>query len=211
MASNQEYNNGDYADGDGGQQQYYEDGQQAYGDENSESLPDILYLNHYCAHAVPPQDDTEEARAVADTTWEPVRDWMRTHSADEVRAAAEQRDDAGKTALHFSCANAPPPDVIDVFLSIASETVEWPDSFGWLPIHYACAFGAGTQVIKSLAEAFPESKTTVDRKGRTPLHFALGTSTSNSPAIVALLSSTGAAAYADDNGMLVRLCYIISL
>jgi len=25
-----------------------------------------------------------------------------------------------------------------VFLSIAADTVAWPDSFGWLPIHYAC-------------------------------------------------------------------------
>ena len=53
-----------------------------------------------------------------------------------------------------------------------------------------------------MAEAFAESKTTIDRKGRTPLHFALGNSTSNTPAVVVLLSSTGAASYADDNGML---------
>lgn len=177
-------------------QQYYEGG-------FSGNVPDILYLNHYCAHAFPPQDDSDEAKAAADYSWEPIRDWMRTHSADEVRAAAEQRDDAGKTALHFACQNSPPKDVIDVFLSIAAEIVQWPDSFGWLPIHYACAYGADTQVIKILAEAFPESKTTVDRKGRTPLHFALGTANSNSPAVVVLLSSTGAASYPDDNGMLV--------
>jgi hypothetical protein len=174
-----------------------------YDDGYSESVPDILYLNHHCAHAFAPQDASEEALEAADRSWEPVRDWMRNHSADEVRAAAEQRDDSSKTALHYACQNAPPQDVIDVFLSIALEIVQWPDSFGWLPIHYACAYGAGTQVIKSLAEAFPESKTTVDRKGRTPLHFALGTANSNSPAVVVLLSSSGAASYADDNGMLV--------
>ena len=128
---------------------------------------------------------------------------MRTHTAEEVRAASEQRDDAGKTALHFACQNRPPSDVIDVFLSIAVEIVQWPDTFGWLPIHYACAYGADTDVIKSLAESYPDSKTTIDRKGRTPLHFALGTANSNSAAVVVLLSSTGAASYADDNGMLV--------
>jgi ankyrin repeat protein len=128
---------------------------------------------------------------------------MLHHDADQVRAAAEQRDDAGKTALHFACQNVPPKDVIDVFLSVANDIVQWPDSFGWLPIHYACAYGADTTVIKSLADAFPESKTKEDRKGRTPLHFALGTANSNSPAVVVLLSSTGAASYADDNGMLV--------
>jgi Ankyrin repeats (3 copies) len=187
------------------QQQQF-DGQQPppYDDGYSESIPDIFYLNHYCAHAFPPQDSSEEAREAAEHSWEPVRTWMRTHSADEVRAAAEQRDDAGKTALHFACQNFPPKDVIDVFLSIAVEIVRWPDSFGWLPIHYACAYGADTQVIRTISEAFPESKTTVDRKGRTPLHFALGTANSNSPAVVVLLSNTGAASYADDNGMLVR-------
>ena len=169
----------------------------------SECVPDILLLNQFCANATPPADASDEARTEADASWEPVREWMRNHTAEEVRAAAEQRDDAGKTALHFACQNSPPPDVIDVFLSIAVNIVQWPDSFGWLPIHYACAFGADTEVIKSLAEAFPESKTTVDRKGRTPLHFALGTSNSNSPAVVVLLSSMGAASYADDNGMLV--------
>jgi hypothetical protein len=209
MDSNQEYDEQYAQPGFQGQpqgydaQQGYDPHQQAYDGDYSESIPDILYLNHYCAHAFPPQDDTEEARIAADASWEPVRDWMRTHSAEEVRAAAEQRDDAGKTALHFACQNAPPPDVIDVFLSIAVDIVQWPDSFTWLPIHYACAYGADTQVIKSLAEAFPESKTTVDRKGRTPLHFALGTSNSNSPAVVVLLSSTGAASFADNDGLLV--------
>jgi hypothetical protein len=189
------------------QQQPYDDPNYDQYDEStvgySESVPDILLLNQFCANATPPADTSDEARTEADASWEPVREWMRNHTAEEVRAAAEQRDDAGKTALHFACQNAPPPDVIDVFLSIAVNIVQWPDSFGWLPIHYACAFGADTQVIKSLAEAFPESKTTVDRKGRTPLHFALGTSNSNSSAVVVLLSSMGAASYADDNGMLV--------
>ncbi len=184
------------------------DGQQPpppppYDDGYSESVPDILYLNHHCAHAFAPQDSTEEALEAADRSWDPVRDWMRAHTGEEVRAAAEQRDDSSKTALHYACQNCPPEDVVEVFLSIALEIVQWPDSFGWLPIHYACAYGAGTQVIKSLAQAFPESKTTVDRKGRTPLHFALGTANSNSPAVVVLLSSSGAASYADDNGMLV--------
>ena len=110
------------------------------------------------------------------------------------------------TALHIACRNVPPSDIIDVLLSIAVDTAQWQDSFGWLPIHYACACGADPKVIQSLAEAFPESKATVDRRGRTPLHFALGNSNPDSPvspSVVVLLSSTGAASFADDNGMLV--------
>lgn len=195
---------------------YYEDGrpvlaagqqsQQSFGEslvDGEDSVPDIQMLNLHCARAFPPKNGSPEAKEEAAASWEPVREWLRTRSAEEVRAAAEQRGDSAMTALHFACRNAPPTDVIDVFLSIAEDTVQWPDSFGWLPIHYACACGAETEVIKQLAEAFPESKTTVDRRGRTPLHFALGNSSKPvAPDVVVLLSSTGAAGYADDNGML---------
>jgi ankyrin repeat protein len=70
-------------------------------------------------------------------------------------------------------------------------------------LHFAlCCGGAGSdsKVIKALAEAFPECKTAVDRRGRTPLHFALGDKPA-SPDVVLLLSTSGAAGYADDNGM----------
>jgi hypothetical protein len=213
-----QYDDGQYA-GDQGQGEYdpqqnydanvqYDDGD--VGDHETEAdystIPDIMFLNHYCANAHAPRDTTEEAKHDADLSWEAVREWLRTHSADEVRAGAQQRGDSAMTALHFACRNAPPADVIDVLLSIAVDTAQWQDSFGWLPIHYACACGAATEVIKSMAEAFPDSKTTVDRRGRTPLHFALGNSNPDSPVsptVVVLLSSTGAASFADDNGMLV--------
>ena len=55
-----------------------------------------------------------------------------------------------------------------------------------------------------LAEAYPESKTSVDKRKRTPLHFALGhTERPANVATVVLLSGTGAALMADENGMLV--------
>lgn len=168
-------------------------------------IPDILLLNHYCASAHPPRDSSEEAKQEADLSWEPVREWLRTHSADEVRDGAQQRGDSNMTALHVACRHVPPKDVTDVLLSIAGVTAQWEDGFGWLPIHYACACGADAGVIKSLAEVYPESRTTVDRRGRTPLHFALGNSNPDnpvSPDIVVLLSSTGAASQVDDNGML---------
>ncbi len=172
------------------------------------TMSDMLFLNHYCASAHPPRDSSEEAKQAADLSWQPVRQWLETHSTEEVRAATQQRGDSAMTALHLACRNVPPPDIIIRLLRDAIETAEWPDSFGWLPIHYACACGADPDVIKSLADVFPESKTTVDRRGRTPLHFALGNSNPDipvSPAVVVLLSSTGAASLADDNGMLVRL------
>jgi len=193
-----------------------DNGEQLYEEQNTlrshddthtfdSSVPDLLQLNNLCANASAPRGQTEEARLEAEESWEPVRGWLRTHSKNVVRQAAEQRGESSMTALHFACRNKPPMDVINEFLTLAVETVQWPDSFGWLPIHYACAYGADTVVIKGLADAFPESKTTVDRNGRTPLHFALGNQNTDrlvSPDVVAILSSTGAASYADTNGML---------
>jgi len=172
----------------------------AYGNE---TVPDVMLLNVFCARARAAKDSNdEESRREAEASWQPVRDWLGSHSADEVRAAAEQRGESGLTALHFAARHDPPLDVVDVLLSIAVDTVQWPDSFGWLPIHYACASGSDTDVIKALAEAYPESKTTVDRRGRTPLHFALGDKPA-SPDVIFLLASTGAASYPDEIGMLV--------
>jgi Ankyrin repeats (3 copies) len=166
-----------------------------------ESVPDIMLLNVFCARAKAPKE-SEASQVEAEQSWQPVREWLSSHNAEEVRAAAEYRGESGLTALHFACRHVPPLDVIDVFLSIALDTVQWPDSFGWLPIHYASASGSDCEVIKALAEAYPESKTTVDRRGRTPLHFALGDKPA-SPDIIFLLSSSGAPSYPDEIGMLV--------
>lgn len=168
-----------------------------------DSVPDVLRLNYLCARTVPPKD-TEESKFEAEQSWESVREWLSSHSAEEVRAAAEQRGDSGLTALHFACRHNPPLEVVEVLLSIAGDTSRWPDAFGWLPIHYACASGSDSAVIQALVESYPESKTATDHRGRTPLHFALGDKPAT-PEIIFLLSSSGAAGYKDDIGMLVSL------
>jgi hypothetical protein len=124
-------------DGQAYDQQYYEqdpnydpnDPNNYQYDENTygESVPDVLLLSQYCANAIRPRDETEEARIEADASWGPVREWLSSHSAEEVRAAAEQRDDSQKTALHFACQFSPPLDVIEVFLSVGVDIVQWPD------------------------------------------------------------------------------------
>ena len=71
-------------------------------------------------------------------------------------------------------------------------------------INTACANESSEDVLVLLAEAYPESKTSVDKRKRTPLHFALGhTERPANVATVVLLSGTGAALMADENGMLV--------
>ena len=170
----------------------------------------LLQLNRLCAAALPPRNKSNEAKYHSEASWVPVREWVNAHSEEDIRQASLQRGDSNMTALHFACRNGAAIEIIDIILTLAPETVQWPDSFGWLPIHYACACGATTEIIKKLAEAYPESKTTVDRRGRTPLHFALGNQNPDqlaTPAVVAILSSTGAASVADEHGMLVsRSC-----
>jgi hypothetical protein len=165
-------------------------------------LPDLMLLNVLCARAKPPRDSSPEAAIEAEASWQPVREWLAQHDAETVQAAVQQTGESGLTALHFACRNAPPLDVIEVFLSIAGDTAKQADSFGWLPIHYAAASGSDGRVIQTLADHYPESKTTTDRRGRTPLHFALGEKPA-SPDIIVLLSSSGAASYPDEIGMLV--------
>lgn len=180
----------------------------SYSQDLTSAVPDVLQLLQLCANGQAPQDSSMEALAEADESWEPVREWLRSHTAEEVQQATEQRDDSHRTALHLACRNQPPIDVLNVFLSIAVETVEWPDTFGWLPIHYAAACMAELSVIKALTEVYPKSKTTVDSRGRTPLHLVLGNGNRNNEMtlaahkVVAILSSSGAANLSDYNGML---------
>jgi len=194
----------DYPDQQGGDHDFYSESQDL---TSASGVPDVLQLLQLCANGQAPTGHTDEALAEADESWEPVREWLRSHTAEEVRQATEQRDDSSRTALHLACRNQPPIDVINVFLSIAVEAVEWPDTFGWLPINYAAACMAEASVIKALTELFPKSKTTVDSRGRTPLHLVLGNGNRQNEmmaahTVVAILSSSGAATYADFNGML---------
>lgn len=184
-----------------GGESYWTGADGTYLSAEDNSVPDALLLNLYCAKAKAPLE-TEDSLAEADESWNPVRDWLNSHSPEEVQAAVEQRGENGLTALHFACRNVPPLDVIDSFLNFASDTAQLPDGFGWLPIHYACASGSDEAVIKALAEQYPDSKTATDGRGRTPLHFALGDKPAT-PDVVFLLSSTGAASFPDDIGMLV--------
>lgn len=139
-------------------------------------------------------------------SWENIRRWLRNHSAEDARAAAERRGDYETTPLHLACRNCPPLDIVNMLLTASPKTVELADSFRWLPLHYACANEASEEVLVMLAEQFPESKTSVDKRKRTPLHFALGhTERPANVATVVLLSGTGAALMADENGMLVSL------
>uniref|UniRef100_A0A7S1ZZQ5 Ion transport domain-containing protein n=1 Tax=Ditylum brightwellii TaxID=49249 RepID=A0A7S1ZZQ5_9STRA len=136
-------------------------------------------------------------------SWEKVRQWLSNHDLREIEEEAQKLGDCNTTALHQSCRNCPPLDVIETFLKDAPQIVRWSDFFGWLPLHCACANSASEDVLRVLADAYPESKTATDRRGRTPLHFALGsTDIPVTAAAVVLLSSTGAASCPDENGML---------
>lgn len=74
-----------------------------YDDTNGDDtvVPDVMLLtvNVYCARARVAKDPNDGAsRQEAEASWQPVRDWLGSHSADEVRAAAEQRGECGGAA-----------------------------------------------------------------------------------------------------------------
>ena len=68
------------------------------------------------------------------SSWEKIRRWLRNHSADDARAAAERRGDYETTPLHLACRNGPPLDIVNMLLTASPRTVELADSFGWLPL-----------------------------------------------------------------------------
>ena len=154
---------------------------------------DLTELQHLC----------DAAETNDDHSWERIRIWLHQHSARDAQLAAERRGDYDTTPLHLACRNGPPLDIVQILIAASPVTVSMSDSFGWLPLHYACANEASQEVLKLLAEQYPESKTCVDKRMRTPLHFALGhTDRPANVTTVILLSETGAALFADENGML---------
>jgi ankyrin repeat protein len=164
-------------------------------DEDEDSL-DIHLLNQLCNDVTKGDDEG----------WDIVRHWLITHSPEEIRSAAGQRGENGMTALHLCCRNQPPLDIIECLIGADENAVESKDIFGWLPIHYAAACMAHHDVIAKLTEDFPSTKTSVDHKGRAAVHFVLSNGnlgTKHEVETVAMLISTGAATYVDDNGMLV--------
>ncbi len=154
---------------------------------------DLTELQHLC----------DTATTTDDRSWEQIRKWLHQHSSRDAQLAAERRGDYDTTPLHLACRNGPPLDIVQMLIAASPVTVSMSDSFGWLPLHYACANQASQEVLKVLAEQYPESKTCVDKRMRTPLHFALGhTDQPADVTTVILLSETGAALFADENGML---------
>jgi len=163
-------------------------------------------------------NDSEVLRCEEEESWEHVRDWLRNHNEEEIRRAVEIRDDQNRTALHLACRNRPPIDIIIAMVSMddndnsssndpTNTVIALQDSFGWLPLHNASAHLAHQDVIKLLTDKYPQGKKTIDNRGRTPLHLVSGNGAriskmSATHAVVAILSSSGAASCPDFNGML---------
>ena len=105
------------------------------GDDSFARAQDINQLRYLC-ETVSSLDAGPDGFAEREEAWDAIRQWLRTHTAEEARQAAELTGEYKTTALHLACRNVPPVDVVDVLLSAAPDTVEWEDSFGWLPLHY---------------------------------------------------------------------------
>lgn len=117
-------------------------------DDSFARAQDINQL-HYLCETVSSLDAGPGGFAEREDAWDAIRQWLRTHTAEEARQAAELTGEYKTTALHLTCRNVPPVDVVDVLLSAAPDTVEWEDSFGWLPLHYGEVFALGDLSTKS--------------------------------------------------------------
>lgn len=145
----------------------------------------------------------DEANKEDPGSWGAILHWLNANPTNVSGQGAEHRGEFDATPLHIACRNSPPAEVVMALLAASPETVTWEDAFSWLPLHYACANGASEEVIEVLTAAHPPSKTATDKRNRTPLHFALGNATRQaSPGQVEILSDSGAAAKADENGSL---------
>ena len=135
--------------------------------------------------------------------WDDIRVFLRSNPTEVTKACAEYQGELETSSLHVACKHNPPLDVIQALYEASPETVEWIDAFVWLPLHYAAANGASAEVLSFLTNADPTSKVAVDKRGRTPLHFAVGTlDRQASKEVVEILSDSGAARCADENGSL---------
>jgi ankyrin repeat protein len=146
-------------------------------------------------------------------SWNPVRQWLETHSIEEELIPALQiRDQNGKTAVHFVCQHQPPMDIVDYLLNAHPSSFQAQDVCGWTALHYACASSAQPSVLQSIAEEWSEAKVALTDKGLTPLHLALiGPFREHSPDLIATLASTGASRIVDNQGLLVRWIVIAYL
>ena len=143
----------------------------------------------------------DEANIDDPDSWDAIRNWLKNNPGALGQRGAEFQGDYDTTPLHLACRNGPPADVVIALLVASPETVEWADAFSWLPLHYACANGASDEVLQVLTNAYPPSKTAIDKRSRTPLHFVLGNAERQaSPGAVDILSDSGAATKADENG-----------
>jgi len=155
--------------------------------------PEITELHRLC----------DDANKEDPSSWDAILRWLDSNPPNIRAQGAEYREEFDLTPLHLACRNAPPAEVVIQLLAASPETVTWDDAFSWLPLHYACANGASEEVIQVLTTAHPPSKTAIDKRNRTPLHFALGNATRQAPpGVVEILSDSGAAAKADENGSL---------
>ena len=77
----------------------------------------------------------------------------------------------GNTALHFTCCNGAPIELVRALLRAYPGAASVEDGDGNLPLHGACSCGAAPDVIEMLLEANPGAARHL-ANGQTPLHYA---------------------------------------
>lgn len=89
--------------------------------------------------------------------------------------AARQRDNNGRTPLHYACKDPKNAESSTrLLLRAYPEAALVADDSGFLALHVACRYGKSLNVIRMLIRASPESLNMETNKGSTPLACAEG-------------------------------------
>jgi ankyrin repeat protein len=97
--------------------------------------------------------------------------WNETHLCLQNKDLTTQRDENGRTPLHFAAAILDPSSICRQVLEANPDALYQPDHAGFFPIHVAASIGASWNVNMFVTKC-PSSAGLRDAKGRTFLHVA---------------------------------------
>lgn len=106
------------------------------------------------------------------------QDWTKVMAlcVTNKRFASYAGEHDGKTALHIACNECRQPEVFEVLLDAAPESLLIQDNTGMTPLHYACRSRASAEIIGLMIHLKMEQGHAAvskrDHSGKTPLYYA---------------------------------------
>ena len=105
-----------------------------------------------------------------------VKHWRTLiHSLDNTEQMIRSRDDTGMMPIHVACLNAPPVEVLAVFVELDPTTLHMADNTGELPLHEYCSGVVEFSSVKFLVDQGGVGTVAARNQwGAFPLHYLCG-------------------------------------